>query len=103
MLTRLFNSAVLLVLPTVETILVGIAKMLAFVEAREAALERHIEDRVVAIAESTRKRRDVIQAVNDRFDRITDRQVTAIETAREEVRAAVNARSAVENLLNNRG
>lgn len=100
MLTRLYNSVVLLVLPSIETILAGIARALLVVEAREAALEQRIEDKVVSLGQAAQSRREAIQAVHKHFDKVNAKNISAINADRAEVRAAVNARAAVEQLIN---
>lgn len=100
---RLYNSAILMVLPEVEDVLTLIAKAVSFLERREAALERHIEASIEAIVEDGKDHRNALARINRYYDLRNAANLTAIGKARKDAEAAVAARTAVENLINNRG
>lgn len=102
-ITRFYNSAILAILPSVETILAGLARAISFLERREAALEAHIEASITAIVEDGKAHQDALQTVNNYFAKRNAKNLSLVGKARKEAEAAVAARTAVENLLNGAG
>lgn len=100
MFDRLYYRFLLFVLPNAEGFLNRIQKLVQQIDRFTDAIERRVEDQVVAIAESARARRETIAAINDRFDAADQARIEQITADRTELNKARAARNAVETILN---
>lgn len=99
MFRRLYTSAALFVLPAVDDILDGIQRQLVRLDKLTQAIERDLENRVVALAEISRDRRRAIEAVNRVADIAEAKQMNVITARQDKLNRAADARDRVADFL----
>lgn len=100
-LRRLYTSAALAVLPSVESILAGIQALLNKLDALTDTIERNLEEQVVVLAKNAERRRLALEAANARFDAKDEARMAVITSRQEKLGVAAQARDAVADFLDN--
>lgn len=101
MLRRLYTTAALSMMPSVESLLAGIRVMVHNLDRLTDRIERDLEEQVVTLAKNAERRRLALEAANARFDAKDDARLAVISARQEKLDKAAAARDRVSDFLDN--